>query len=379
MKHRIIHLIQQVWASLLARRTLWLVLGAIGFGAVAVLGARNYIGERLALEKARLSPRQEMVEVVVARRELKRGDAVSAETMAVRQMPREFVPGGVVTPARFDTVAGMAVQVPMQAGEPLLASLVASAQAGSISSRVRPGVRAMTIAVDEVNSLSGMLQPGDRIDLMVTVRPPPLAGQLQSEITRTVMQDVPVIATGRQSRASQPDEMPTGRPYTSITVEVDPDRAQRLVVAQRSGKLTAVLRNPNDRQAVAEKRLDVNELLGIAAPMPVAAPAPPPAPPQVIVGGRGPVAAPAPITPASSAPVSPNTPFPAATPVPESNQLPGRADTPPAQAPAPDPASNASTGPNATPPQDTNGRPSVPGWPAGWPSLEPPTTVPLFR
>ena len=373
MKHRIVQWIQHAWAALLARRTLWLVLGAIGFGALAVLGARNYIGERLALEKARLAPRQEMVEVVVARRDLKRGDAVSAETMAVRSVPREFAPGGVVTPARFDAVAGMAVQAPMQAGEPLLASLVATAQSGSISSRVRPGVRAMTIAVDEVNSLSGMLQPGDRIDLMVTVRPPPMAGQLQSEITRTVMQDVPVIATGRQSRASQPDEMPTGRPYTSITVEVDPDRAQRLVVAQRSGKLTAVLRNPNDRQAIPEKRLDVNELLGIPAPMQVAAPAPLPALPQVIVGGRGPVAAPAPSTPTTNAPI------PAGTQLPSSQQMPGRTDALPAQAPAPDPASNPPTAPNAPPAQDANGRPSLPGWPAGWPSLEPPTTVPLYR
>jgi pilus assembly protein CpaB len=164
-------------------------------------------------------------------------------------------------------------------------------------------VRAMTIAVDEVNSLSGMLQPGDRIDLLLTVRPLPVQGQLQPEFTRTVIQDVPVLATGRQ-RAQQAEDTPTSRSYTAITVEVDPERAQKLVVAQRSGKLTAVLRHPNDREAVVDKRLDVNTLLGLPPPSPVPAPVlagpaspapqvpmlPAPAPgPQIIVGGRGPL------------------------------------------------------------------------------------------
>lgn len=290
-------------AAVLARRGLFMALGAVGFGALAVLGARNYIGERLAIEKARLAPRPDMVEVVVARQELKRGEVASAQTMAVRSIPREYAPGGAVTPARFDEVAGARLQVPMKPGEPLLQSALVAADSGAISARLQPGVRAMTIAVDEVNSLSGMLQPGDRIDLLLTVRPLPVQGQLQPEFTRTVIQDVPVLATGRQ-RAPQAEDTPTSRSYTAITVEVDPERAQKLVVAQRSGKLTAVLRHPNDREAVVDKRLDVNTLLGLPPPSPVPAPVlaapaspapqapmvPAPAPgPQIIVGGRGPL------------------------------------------------------------------------------------------
>jgi pilus assembly protein CpaB len=114
---------------------------------------------------------------------------------------------------------------------------------------------------------------------------------MQPEITRTLMQDVAVMAVGRQSRASTNDEPVNPRGYTSITVEVDPERAQKLVVAQRSGKLTAVLRNPNDRMPVGDKRLDVNMLLGIPTPQAPAvqvAAGPRPAT-EVIVGGRGPL------------------------------------------------------------------------------------------
>lgn len=328
MIDRLIHPLQRLRASLIARRGLLMALGAVGFGALAVLGARNYIGERLAIEKAKLAPRPDMVEVVVARQELKRGEVVSTQTMAVRAMPREFAPGGAITPARFDEVAGARVQVAMRPGEPLLQSALTAADAGAISSRLQPGVRAMTIAVDEVNSLSGMLQPGDRIDLLLTVRPLPVQGQLQPEFTRTVIQDVPVLATGRQ-RAPQSEEAPTARSYTAITVEVDPERAQKLVVAQRSGKLTAVLRHPNDRQAVVDKRLDVNTLLGLPPPsaaptpaLPVSAAVSPQAPtasasaaptgPQIIVGGRGPLNPQAltPSAPASGAQPAAQSPVP---------------------------------------------------------------------
>jgi pilus assembly protein CpaB len=347
----------RAWAAVRARRTALTVAGAVGFGALAVVGGRNYIAERLELEKARLQPRHEMVEVVVAKRDLRRGERVGPETMAVRSLPREYAPGAVVEPARFDALAGGRLQVPMRAGEPLLAGAVASPEAGPISARVRPGVRAMTIAVDEVNSLSGMLQPGDRIDLLLSVRPPPVGGAVQAEVTRTVMQGVVVMATGRQSRASFGDEPVAARPYTSITVEVDPDQAQRLVVAQRSGKLTAVLRNPDDRAPVGERRLDVNALLGLPPPVVAAAPGPSV---EVIVGGRGGGPAQGAGSLGAAGPSDGAAPRGAAS-------APGG----PARA-GQSPAGDASG-------QRSDGAPAAPSPEGVWIPLGPPATVPLFR
>jgi len=346
----------RIWAAIRARRTLWMALGALGFGALAVVGARNYIAERLDQEKARLQPRHDMVELVVAKRDLRRGEVVGSETMAVRALPRDYAPGGALTPSRFDSVIGARLLLPMRAGEPLMPTALAGADTGAISGRLRPGVRAMTIAVDEVNSLSGMLQPGDRIDLMLSVRPPPGAGGfVQPEFTRTVMQGVPVMATGRQSRAGSIDDASTGRPYTSITVEVNPDQAQQLVVAQRSGKLTAVLRNPGDRTAVADRRLDVNMLLGLPAPV---APMPVRPGPEVIVGGRGAVpasagAAPGPAMAAASAPAVLSSG---------------------SRAPSP-----AIGGPGTAAPFPPGARGVPLPEPGSVPSLEPPVAVPLFR
>jgi pilus assembly protein CpaB len=367
MKTPFLQRARRAWAWVAARRTAWMVLGAVGFGALAVVGARNHIGERLEQEKARLQPRQELVDVVVAKRDLRRGETIGPDTMAVRPLPADWAPSAALTPARFEAAAGARLLVPMRAGEPLLPTAFASPDSSGISARVRPGIRAMTIAVDEVNSLSGMLQPGDRIDLLLSVRPVPVGGVVQPEITRTVMQDVAVLATGRQSRVAAQDEAVLPRPYTSITVEVDPEQAQKLVVAQRSGKLTAVLRNPDDRQPVTDRRLDVNMLLGLPAPVPAVAvgPAPKNAMPsvEVIVGGRG-------TLPSSGANAHGTGQADART---EPTALPPGEGARGA-APTASPAVEAT---GAAPPGATS--PASPSPEGVWVPLTPPATVPLHR
>ena len=279
--------LRRAWSWARGHRSLLLFAIALSFGALAVFGARGYIAERLEVEKARLAPKQAMVEVVVARRDLGRGELVAPENMAVREVPADYLPSTAVRPERFEHHVGARLDQPMRSGEPLLSGAIVGSDAGSFSSRIRQGIRAMSILVDEVNSVSGMLQPGDRIDLLFSVRPPVAPGQpLAQEVTATLMQDLAVLATGRQVRAGA-DDGSGPRHFTAITVEVSPEQAQQLIVAQRTGKLTAMLRHPDDRQPLGARALDLNALLGIARPQlpPLARP---PAPgPEIIVGGRG--------------------------------------------------------------------------------------------
>lgn len=279
--------LRRAWSFGLRHRSLLLFALALAFGALAAFGARGYIAERLEIERARLLPKQATVEVVVARRDLDRGELVAPENMALREVPAEFLPGSAIRPERFEQFVGARLEQPMRSGEPLLMGAIRGADAGSFSSRIRQGIRAMSILVDEVNSVSGMLQPGDRIDLLFSVRPPVAAGQPPAqEVTATLMQDLAVLATGRQVRASA-DEGGAARHFTAITVEVSPEQAQQLIVAQRTGKLTAMLRHPDDRQPLGARALDLNALLGIARPE-LPAPARASAPgPELYVGGRG--------------------------------------------------------------------------------------------
>jgi hypothetical protein len=126
-----------------------------------------------------------------------------------------------------------------------------------------------------------------------------------------LFQSLLVLATGRQVRAGV-DERGSTRSFSTVTVEVEPEHAQRLVVAQRAGKLTAVLRNPDDLQRMARKPMDVRQLLELPS-----AAAAPRTSPQLIVGGLGRVPAyppegeQVPEQPASEAPPrSPTVPEP---------------------------------------------------------------------
>lgn len=252
-------------AFLEKRRPQVLGAAALTCGGLAAFGARGYIDETIATEKARLVPRQETVQVVVARADLRGGDVVSADTMAVRDIPKDFVPSSAIRPERFEALVGSRLSASMRGGEPLLAGLVDGGEVSTFSSKVRAGIRALTIAVDEINSLSGMLQPGDRIDLLWSIKPSqaaPGAAGPRAELTAPLMQDLLVLATGRQVRPAGPDGA-APRSFTAITVEVSPDQAQKLVVAQRNGKLTATLRNPNDRAPAERKSMDIDALLGL--------------------------------------------------------------------------------------------------------------------
>ena len=264
-----------------------LAIVAVLAGAVAVIGTHDYIDRSLAAERERLQPDVATVAMVVAKRDLQRGDPVTAETMAIRQIPSDLAPSSGIRPDRFELYLGSTLAMSVRSGEPLLAVAIAGADAAHFSQRLRTGSRAITIAVDEVNALSGMLQPGDRIDLMLTARTADSRGEAQDK-TVPLMQDVLILATGRQVRPDlrgDPDN-PGGqeRQFGAITIEVDPDRAQRLIVAQRSGRITAMLRNPGDRGSIPKTPMDVNALLG-AGRVPLATRVP--LGPEMIVGGQG--------------------------------------------------------------------------------------------
>jgi pilus assembly protein CpaB len=277
-------MMKRLRAALAAYRNTALFLAALACGAIAVVAGKGYLAEQLEAERARLAPKPpRMRDVIVARHDLAKGDVVSADTMALRRIPEEYVSSSVVLQEQFDAFSGIRLAAPLRSGEQLVASSVVGGDNLAFSHRVRPGIRALSIAVDEVNSISGMLQPGDRIDLLFSARPPAEGdGRSQApEATVPLFQGLLVLATGRQVRAGV-DERGGVRSFSTVTVEVEPEHAQRLVVAQRAGRLTAVLRNPDDAEQMSRKAMDIRQLLGMRPPAVDAA-----ALPQVIVGGLG--------------------------------------------------------------------------------------------
>ena len=104
---------------------------------------------------------------------------------------------------------------------------------------IPPGRRALTIPVDDESSISTMLKPGDLIDLMVTLQ--------SAEKTATVplMQGVKILATGKQTDVNNEVTDTTG--YTNITLDVSAEDAKNITLAASLGRISAILRNPNDQ------------------------------------------------------------------------------------------------------------------------------------
>ncbi|WP_114970031.1 Flp pilus assembly protein CpaB [Rhodoferax ferrireducens] len=237
----------------------WIVLlTALGIGALAAFGAKNYLGRQVAELEAR-DKNKVMVQVVVAKSDLAKGSTLSSVNMATRAMPKEWAHSGALTPDQFDRANGSVLAYPASAGEPLIWAQLERQRTPTFSARLTAGRRAVTVPVDEISSLSGMVEPGDLIDIVVSVN------KDKQHFTFTLLQSVAVLATG--TKASQHDKNSEGRArtFTTITLDTTPDDAKRVIAAREIGRVTALLRAPNDSGRVSGQRTDALALLGLAS------------------------------------------------------------------------------------------------------------------
>ncbi|WP_323011260.1 Flp pilus assembly protein CpaB [Castellaniella sp.] len=237
-----------------------LILGALALstGLLAAVFLALHVRERVrqAEDQARLP----MVERIVAARDLPMGTHLLSEHLAVRRFPAQWVGQDTLSAARYAELEGRLLTTDLRAGDAFVRAHVRQPQA-SFSAQLAPGRRAITLPVDQVNSLSGLLQPGDLIDLYVSF------DYQRKRLTAPLLQGVLVLATGRETRlAGVGDE---GQSYSTVTLDAAPEDVVKLVAARQAGTLTAIMRHPEDAQADRRaSRGDLAALLGLSAPAP---------------------------------------------------------------------------------------------------------------
>ena len=122
--------------------------------------------------------------------------------------------------------------------EPILDSKLSS-KGGGLSLLIEPSMRASSIEVDKVSGVSGFVLPGDRVDVILTVKRP---GSAQDAVAKTILQNIEVLAAGEKTQ-QKGDKVIT---VQAVTLLVDPEGAQDLALARSEGKLHLALRNPTD-------------------------------------------------------------------------------------------------------------------------------------
>jgi pilus assembly protein CpaB len=251
-----------------ASRSWGLLAAAIALGALAFWGSSYYLESReRALTDELFSQLEERRPVVVATAELMPGAVVSPENMAVANVPVGHLSASAVTPDQFDSFAEKVLIAPMSPGEPLLHHFVAGDYAERFSDLLKPGERAVTLQIDEIKSNDGLLQLGDRVDLLLVTGK---GGGRQSDTELVPMvENVRVLATGRMPLATRDADLPGGDPendlaagYSTVTVGVSADQATQLLLAKDLGDIVVLLRNREDTDALQASALSAERVLG---------------------------------------------------------------------------------------------------------------------
>jgi pilus assembly protein CpaB len=162
-----------------------------------------------------------------------------------------------------EEVVGRILLYPIPGKEPIREQLLAGpGSAVGITAKIPEGMRAVAVVTNELNNVSGFLFPGSHVDVLVTFRSD---SNLDDAITSTVLQNVEVLSTGERL---QPD--PSGKPQNVkvVTVLLNPDDAQKLMLASNQGTVQFVLRNGGDQEQLENKPVQLGELRhkpGVAA------------------------------------------------------------------------------------------------------------------
>ncbi len=218
-----------------ARRRRLALIAAIGVGLLAVVAIRRYLQD----ERHRQLQDLELVDVVAAAQDLPAGTRLDRPMLQSRAIPLVYVHDKTIRLSDLNTLLGQVVQYAVKTGEPLLWTTVGSPHGRGLSGVVLKGERAVTLAVDEMAGVAGMIQPNDHVDILGTFH----------ERTVLLLQNVLVLAAG--GMVSDPTRAEGGG-YASITVSVSPEAAALLVYGQSQGRLTLLLRHALDVEPLAD-------------------------------------------------------------------------------------------------------------------------------
>lgn len=214
-------------------RTRLLMIGALALAAGFL--AAVYVYKNLQM---RSGPPPNLADVMVAANDLQVGARIEARDVKIIKVQSADMPPGA--PRFAKDVIGRGVVIPINKGEFILPNYLAGENAGAgLPALIPPGMRAVSVRVNEVVSVAGFVTPGTRVDVLLTGAPNS-SGEQQ---TTTVLQNVAVLASGHTLERTSTGEAQNA---AVITLLVTPDDAQRLTLASNEGKIQLALRNPLD-------------------------------------------------------------------------------------------------------------------------------------
>jgi pilus assembly protein CpaB len=241
----------------MGRVRIFIVLAlAVTAGGVFAFGTYNYVQK---VSQPTAGPAMPTQPVVVAVNDLDVGAEIRAEDVKVIKWPKDSVPAQAMSDPK--EVIGRGVITPLIQNEPLLPSKLSSKEAGpGLPPAIPPGLRALSVRVNEVIGVAGYVLSGTRVDVLATVNPTGNGGDITSKV---VLTNVQVLAAGTKIERDVEKGKPI--PVSVVTLLVAPEESERLTLAATEGKIQLALRNPLDKSIPSTPGIRPAGLLGFAS------------------------------------------------------------------------------------------------------------------
>lgn len=216
------------------RRTTLLiaVLLAVGTGWLTL----NYLSALKSQSQAQGAPRV----VIVAAKEIPARAPITSAMLATATRPASAVDPDAITDPK--QIVGSLALITIPSGATITSSKVGRPANEALPVRLQPGMRAVSIETDKVKGVSGLLQPGDRVDVIAV----PQKNGSQPPPASAILRGVRVLAIGDTLEYSSATPSPNEASSTTITLEVTPAQADLLAMADINTTLRLALRSPRE-------------------------------------------------------------------------------------------------------------------------------------
>jgi pilus assembly protein CpaB len=246
------------------QKRLSLIIGVV-LAFITVFMVKMYLDQQQAGYREELKRRMQaqatQTKVLIAKSDIPKGVAIEAKMLEAKAIPEEFIQPKAAT--LLERIEGMVTAQAIAKGEQItLNKLISTQQASgaSLAMATPVGKRAISIMVDNISSLAGMMRPGDYVDVIGMIPMPaqtPEGKATTQIVAMPLFQNVLVLAVGQELGGIRPaasdsryakDESPRREGSPIITLALSPQEANLIAFVQEQGKIRFIMRSPADSQ-----------------------------------------------------------------------------------------------------------------------------------
>jgi len=229
---------------------------AVVFGLLAVFIAQIWLNNQASKQaKHEAQPAVAMKTIVVAKQPLRFGTELTAAVLKEIPWPEASMPTGAFHKIS-DVLQGgrRVVLTAIEPDEPVLSLKITGAgQRATLSALVKPGMKAVTIRVNDVEGVGGFVLPGDRVDVVLTRQIDKGSATTEVVLQNTRVLAVDQVADERAAKAAV---------AKSVTLEVSTVEAQKVWLASSVGNLSLLLRKAGDTAESHTRKITLSDLSG---------------------------------------------------------------------------------------------------------------------